>query len=92
MPKWKFWEQPAEPTRPAKPVSDTPAPRTARAGSGLGPPEAPRLPRPSLPMAVDPERRTAAKRRQEGIPVGPGLLAKVRDVAAASGAAWIMDG
>ena len=43
-------------------------------------------------VAGDPERRTAAQRRKTGIPVGPGLLAKVRDVALASGADWIMDG
>jgi LDH2 family malate/lactate/ureidoglycolate dehydrogenase len=43
-------------------------------------------------VAGDPERRTAAQRRKTGIPVGPGLLAKVRDVARASGAEWIMEG
>jgi LDH2 family malate/lactate/ureidoglycolate dehydrogenase len=43
-------------------------------------------------VAGDPERRTAAQRRKTGIPVGPGLLTKVRDVALASGADWIMDG
>jgi LDH2 family malate/lactate/ureidoglycolate dehydrogenase len=42
-------------------------------------------------VAGDPERRTAAQRRKTGIPVGPGLLAKVRDVARASGADWIME-
>jgi LDH2 family malate/lactate/ureidoglycolate dehydrogenase len=41
-------------------------------------------------VAGDPERRTAAQRLKSGIPVGPGLLAKVRDVALASGAPWIM--
>ena len=48
---------------------------------------------PARPVSVagDPERRTAAKRRETGIPVGPNLLAKVRDVALASGAEWIMD-
>jgi LDH2 family malate/lactate/ureidoglycolate dehydrogenase len=46
----------------------------------------------SVLVAGDPERRTAAQRRKTGIPVGPGLLAKVRDVALASGADWIMDG
>ncbi|WP_371135857.1 Ldh family oxidoreductase [Reyranella sp.] len=48
---------------------------------------------PAKPVLVagDPERRTAALRRQTGIPVGKNLLAKVRDVATASGAAWIMD-
>jgi LDH2 family malate/lactate/ureidoglycolate dehydrogenase len=43
-------------------------------------------------VAGDPERRTAAQRRQTGIPVGPNLLAKVREVALASGAKWIMEG
>jgi LDH2 family malate/lactate/ureidoglycolate dehydrogenase len=43
-------------------------------------------------VAGDPERRTAQQRRQTGIPVGPNLLAKVRDIALASGAKWIMDG
>jgi LDH2 family malate/lactate/ureidoglycolate dehydrogenase len=43
-------------------------------------------------VAGDPERRTAAQRRQSGIPVGPGLLAKVKEVAIGSGAEWVMDG
>ena len=49
---------------------------------------------PNRPVLVagDPERRTASQRRQSGIPVGPNLLAKVREVALASGAKWIMDG
>ena len=49
---------------------------------------------PARPVLVagDPERRTAAQRRQSGIPVGKNLLAKVREVALASGAEWIMDG
>jgi len=42
-------------------------------------------------VAGDPERRIAQQRRQNGIPVGPNLLAKVREVALASGAEWIMD-
>ena len=33
-----------------------------------------------------------AQRLKAGIPVGPNLLAKVREVAIASGADWIMDG
>jgi LDH2 family malate/lactate/ureidoglycolate dehydrogenase len=47
---------------------------------------------PARPVMVagDPERRTAAQRLKTGIPVGPGLLAKVRDVALAAGAPWIM--
>ena len=49
---------------------------------------------PSKPVQVagDPERRIAAQRRETGIPVGPGLLAKVRDVARHSNAEWILDG
>lgn len=43
-------------------------------------------------VAGDPERRNAARRMQEGIPVGPNLLAKVRAIAAASGAAWVLEG
>ena len=48
---------------------------------------------PARPVMVagDPERRTAARRRETGIPVGPGLLAKVKAVALASGAEWIME-
>ena len=41
-------------------------------------------------VAGEPERRIAAQRLKTGIPVGPGLLAKVRDIALASGAPWIM--
>ena len=41
-------------------------------------------------VAGDPERRIAAQRMKTGIPVGPGLLEKVRQVALASGAPWIM--
>jgi LDH2 family malate/lactate/ureidoglycolate dehydrogenase len=50
--------------------------------------------KPTQPVLVagDPERRIAARRRQDGIPVGPNLLAQVRDVARASGADWIMEG
>jgi LDH2 family malate/lactate/ureidoglycolate dehydrogenase len=44
----------------------------------------------SVMVAGDPERRTAAQRLKTGIPVGPNLLAKVREVALASGAPWIM--
>jgi LDH2 family malate/lactate/ureidoglycolate dehydrogenase len=49
---------------------------------------------PTQPVLVagDPERRIAARRRQDGIPVGPNLLAQVRDVARAAGADWIMEG
>lgn len=41
-------------------------------------------------VAGDPERAHAARRLQSGIPVGPNLLAHVKAVAEASGAAWIM--
>ena len=41
-------------------------------------------------VAGDPERANAARRRQEGIPVGPNLLAKVKAVAEASGAPWLL--
>ena len=49
---------------------------------------------PAKPVQVagDPERRIAAARLKTGIPVGPNLLAKVKEVALASGADWIMDG
>ena len=48
---------------------------------------------PSKPVMVagDPERKIAATRRETGIPVGPGLLAKVKDVARHSNAEWILD-
>jgi len=47
---------------------------------------------PARPVMVagDPERRIAAQRMKTGIPVGPNLLAKVREVALASGAPWII--
>jgi LDH2 family malate/lactate/ureidoglycolate dehydrogenase len=47
---------------------------------------------PAKPVMVagDPERRIAAQRMKSGIPVGPNLLAKVRDVALAAGAPWII--
>ena len=41
-------------------------------------------------VAGDPERANAARRRQEGIPVGLNLLAKVKAVAEASGAPWLL--
>ena len=48
---------------------------------------------PDLPVLVagDPERAKAARRRSEGIPVGPGLLAQVRGIAEAAGAPWLLD-
>lgn len=47
---------------------------------------------PAKPVQVagDPERRIAAERMKTGIPVGPNLLAKVREIAIASGAPWII--
>ncbi len=47
---------------------------------------------PTRPVQVagDPERANAARRRREGVPVGPKLLAKIRGIADASGAAWLM--
>jgi LDH2 family malate/lactate/ureidoglycolate dehydrogenase len=49
---------------------------------------------PAKPVQVagDPERRTAAARMKTGIPVGANLLAKVKEIAKASGADWIMEG
>jgi LDH2 family malate/lactate/ureidoglycolate dehydrogenase len=48
---------------------------------------------PAKPVQVagDPERRIAAARMKTGIPVGPNLLAKVKEIALASGADWIME-
>jgi LDH2 family malate/lactate/ureidoglycolate dehydrogenase len=48
---------------------------------------------PAKPVQVagDPERRIAAQRMKTGIPVGPNLLAKVKEIALASGADWIME-
>jgi LDH2 family malate/lactate/ureidoglycolate dehydrogenase len=47
---------------------------------------------PARPVQVagDPERRIAAERMKTGIPVGHNLLAKVREIAIASGAPWII--
>ena len=41
-------------------------------------------------VAGEKERGIAAQRLRDGIPVGPGLLAKVRGVAEASGVAWLL--
>ena len=46
---------------------------------------------PQVQVAGDPERRIAAQRRETGIPVGAGLLAKVKDVARHSNAEWILE-
>jgi LDH2 family malate/lactate/ureidoglycolate dehydrogenase len=47
---------------------------------------------PAQPVQVagDPERANAARRRRDGIPVGPKLLLKVRAIAEASGAPWLL--
>lgn len=42
-------------------------------------------------VAGDPERAHAATRRRDGIPVAPGLVDKLRAIAAESGAAWQLD-
>lgn len=49
---------------------------------------------PARPVMVagDRERRIAALRMEEGIPVGAGLLAQVRGVAEKSGVAWVLEG
>jgi LDH2 family malate/lactate/ureidoglycolate dehydrogenase len=48
---------------------------------------------PAQPVMVagDPQWNYAAKRMEEGIPVGPGLLGQVRQIAQASAAAWLLD-
>jgi len=48
---------------------------------------------PSQPVMVagDPQWNNAAKRMAEGIPVGPGLLNQVRQIAQASAAPWLLD-
>lgn len=42
-------------------------------------------------VAGDPERLIAAKRRREGIPIPPNLTVKLRAVATAAGAPWLLD-
>ena len=48
---------------------------------------------PAQPVMVagDPQWNNAAKRMQDGIPVGPGLLNQVRQIAQASAAPWLLD-
>ena len=48
---------------------------------------------PAQPVMVagDPQWNNAAKRRQDGIPVGPGLLNQVRQIAQACAAPWLLD-
>ena len=42
-------------------------------------------------VAGDPQWEIAEKRSREGIPIGPGLRAKLRKVAADAGVAWMLD-
>ncbi len=42
-------------------------------------------------VAGDPQRRLAAQRMKDGVPVGPGLLSQVRQIAQASAAPWLLD-
>jgi LDH2 family malate/lactate/ureidoglycolate dehydrogenase len=48
---------------------------------------------PAQPVMVagDPQWNNAAKRIQEGIPVGPGLLSQIRQIARACAATWLLD-
>ena len=48
---------------------------------------------PAQPVMVagDPQWKNAEKRMAEGIPVGPGLLQQVRQIAQASAAPWLLD-
>jgi LDH2 family malate/lactate/ureidoglycolate dehydrogenase len=48
---------------------------------------------PAQPVMVagDPQWNYAKKRMAEGIPVGPGLLSQVRQIAQASAAEWVLD-
>jgi LDH2 family malate/lactate/ureidoglycolate dehydrogenase len=47
---------------------------------------------PAVPVMVagDKERRSAAERLKHGIPVGPNLLANIRQIAAESGVPWLL--
>jgi LDH2 family malate/lactate/ureidoglycolate dehydrogenase len=48
---------------------------------------------PARPVQVagDPERATAARRAEQGVPVGLGLLSQVRQIAQACAAPWLLD-
>jgi LDH2 family malate/lactate/ureidoglycolate dehydrogenase len=48
---------------------------------------------PAQPVMVagDPQWKYAARRMAEGIPVGPGLLNQVRQIAQACAAPWVLD-
>ena len=47
---------------------------------------------PATPVQVagDPERAVAVRRAESGIPVAPGLLARIRDLADKAGAPWLL--
>ena len=47
---------------------------------------------PAQPVMVagDPQRAIAARRTENGIPVGPGLLNQIRQIAQAAGAEWVL--
>ena len=48
---------------------------------------------PATPVMVagDPQWNNAAQRMRDGIPVGPGLLGQIRQIAQASAAPWLLD-
>jgi len=48
---------------------------------------------PAMPVMVagDPQWNNAAQRMCDGIPVGPGLLGQIRQIAQASAARWLLD-
>jgi LDH2 family malate/lactate/ureidoglycolate dehydrogenase len=48
---------------------------------------------PAQPVMVagDPQWKNAARRRENGIPVGPGLMNQVRQIAQAAAAPWLLD-
>jgi LDH2 family malate/lactate/ureidoglycolate dehydrogenase len=48
-------------------------------------------PRQAVMVAGDPQWNNAKQRLQEGIPVGPGLLNQVRQIAQACAAPWLLD-
>jgi LDH2 family malate/lactate/ureidoglycolate dehydrogenase len=48
-------------------------------------------PKQPVMVAGDPQWKNAEARMRDGIPVGPGLLQQVRQIAQASAAAWLLD-
>ncbi len=62
MPKWRFWERPAEPSRPDADATPTMPRRTAPAGEIIRPEVA--APRPGGP---DPQRLATLRRRRDGM-------------------------